>query len=135
MKGLIAVVALDVVSAAPLALAQDARPAPKPTTLLQETVEGMPTGEQQEIRVLTATFKPGDKTVHHSHPFPVTVHILEGTFTIEMDGHEPVTLSAGESYVEPADTAMIGSNQSDADVKALVFFVSTPGTPFLVPTT
>jgi quercetin dioxygenase-like cupin family protein len=45
--------------------------------VLREIVSGMPKGERQEVRVLTATFKPGDKTVFHTHRFPVTVYILE----------------------------------------------------------
>jgi len=48
----------------------------KPETLLEQTVEGMPKGERQELRVLTARFNPGDKTVFHTHRFPVTVYVL-----------------------------------------------------------
>jgi hypothetical protein len=54
--------------------AQDA----KPEMRLQQTVEGMPKGEKQQVMVLTATLKPGDKTPFHTHRFPVTAHILEG---------------------------------------------------------
>jgi hypothetical protein len=39
---------------------------------LNELVSGMPQGEKQQIRVLTATLEPGDKTVFHTHRFPVT---------------------------------------------------------------
>jgi hypothetical protein len=62
----------------------------KPQLLLREIVQGMPKGEGQEVRVLIASFKPGDKTVFHTHRFPVTVYILEGAFTLEMEGREPV---------------------------------------------
>jgi NAD(P)-dependent dehydrogenase (short-subunit alcohol dehydrogenase family) len=34
--------------------------------VLRETISGMPRGERQEVRVLTATIKPGDKTVFHT---------------------------------------------------------------------
>ena len=54
----------------------------KPDLLVREIVQGMPRGERQEVRVLTATIKPGDKTVFHTHRFPVTVYILEGAFTL-----------------------------------------------------
>jgi hypothetical protein len=37
----------------------------KPNLLIQLVVTGMPKGEKQEVRVLTATFRPGDKTVYH----------------------------------------------------------------------
>jgi hypothetical protein len=50
----------------------------KPNLLLKQTVEGMPRGDKQEISVLTATLKPGDQTVFHTHRFPVSIYILEG---------------------------------------------------------
>jgi hypothetical protein len=34
----------------------------KPQLLLSEIIQGMPNGEKQEVRVLTASFKPRDKT-------------------------------------------------------------------------
>lgn len=62
----------------------------KPDLLVREIVQGMPKSERQEVRVLTATLKPGDKTPFHTHRFPVTVYILEGAFTLEKEGREPV---------------------------------------------
>src|SRR3989304_4510677 len=71
----------------------------RPQLLLRELVQGMPKGEKQEVRVLTASIKPGDKTVFHTHRFPVTVYILEGAFTLDMEGREPVTRKAGQARV------------------------------------
>ena len=102
--------------------------------VLRETVSGMPRGEQQEVRVLTATFKPGDKTVFHTHRFPVTVYILEGAFTLEMDGRAPVTIKAGQAMVEPPNVKMTGHNRSATDrIRLVIFYVSDPETPFLDP--
>ncbi len=64
----------------------------KPQTVLSEIVQGMPKSEKQEVRVLTASFKPGNKTVFHTHRFPVTVYILEGAFTLELEGRKPSLL-------------------------------------------
>ena len=47
---------------------------------LSELVSGMPKAEKQQVRVFTATLEPGDKTVFHTHRFPVTLYILEGGF-------------------------------------------------------
>ena len=58
----------------------------KPNMVLQQVVEGLPTDDKQTVRVMTATFKPGDKTVYHTHRFPVTVYVLEGAFTLELEG-------------------------------------------------
>lgn len=106
----------------------------KPNLIHRELVAGMPRGEHQEVRVITASFKPGDKTVFHTHRFPVTVYVLEGTFTLELEGRPPVTVKAGEALVEPPDVRMTGYNRSAAEaLKVVVFYVSDPGTPFLDP--
>jgi len=104
----------------------------KPQLLLSEVIQGMPTGDQQEVRVLTASFKPRDKTMFHTHRFPVTVYVLEGAFTLEMEGREPITVKTGQAIVMPSYVKMTGYNRSDSDPLRLVLFnVSDPGTPYL----
>lgn len=104
----------------------------KPQLVVREVVNGMPKGDAQEIRVLTATFKPGERTVFHTHRSPVTVYVLEGEFTLELEGRPPVTVRAGQSYVEPPLVPMTGFNRSDKDpLRVVIFYVSDPGTPFL----
>ena len=106
----------------------------RPELVLSEAVAGMPQGERQSVRVLTASLKPGDKTVFHTHRFPVTVYILEGAFTLEMEGRLPVVVSAGQAFVEPPNVKMTGYNRSASDVLRLViFYASDIDTPFLDP--
>lgn len=112
-------------------LAQDHGHA-RPDLVLEQTVEGMPRDERQSVRFLTASFKPSDRTVRHTHRFPVTVYVLEGAFTLEMKGRAPITVKAGEAFVEPANVEMVGSNQSATEMtKVVIVYVSTPDTPFL----
>src|SRR3981081_2457581 len=91
-----------------LATAAHADGLAKPQLALRQTVEAMPTGQKQEVRVLTATFEPGDRTVTHTHRFPVTVYVLEGAFTLELDGREPIVVKAGNALLEPPLLQMIG---------------------------
>lgn len=106
----------------------------RPNLVLQQTVEGLPQNSKQLVRVLTASFKPGDKTVFHTHRFPVTVYILEGEFTLEMEGRPPVTVKAGEAMVEPPHVKMTGFNRSATEpIRLVIFYVSEPDTPFLDP--
>ena len=116
-----------------LAMAQE-QGVVRPQLLLSEIVQGMPTGERQEVRVLTANFQPRDKTMFHTHRFPVTVYVLEGAFTLEMEGREPVTVNAGHVMIMPPQVKMTGYNRSSTDPLRLVIFnVSDPGTPYLDP--
>jgi quercetin dioxygenase-like cupin family protein len=86
------------------------------------------------VRVMTATFQPGDRTVLHTHRSPVTVYVLQGQFTLELDGREPVVVKAGQAYVEPPHVKMTGYNRSATEaLKVVIFYVSDVGTPFLDP--
>jgi quercetin dioxygenase-like cupin family protein len=104
----------------------------KPDLVLQQIVEGLPSDARQSVRVLTATFRPGDKTVYHTHRFPVTVYVLEGTFTLDLKDRPPLTVRAGEAMVEPPNVAMTGYNPSATEqTRVVIFYVATPDTPFL----
>ena len=104
----------------------------KPQTVISEIVEGMPKGEKQQVRVLTATFQPGDQTLFHTHRFPVTVYVLEGAFTLEKEGQQPVTVKTGEAMLMPPNVKMTGYNKSATErLRLVVFYVSDPDTPFL----
>ena|SRR5712691_2016679 len=116
-----------------IAIAQE-RGVVKPQLLLSEIVQGMPKGERQQVRVLTASFQPGDKTMFHTHRFPVTVYVLEGAFTLEMEGREPVTVKDGHAMVMPPQVKMTGYNRSSTErLRLVIFSVSDPDTPFLDP--
>lgn len=104
----------------------------KPELVFSEVVSGMPMLERQAVRVLTASFAPGDRTVFHTHRSPVTVYILEGAFTLELDGRPPITVRAGEAFVEPSNVKMTGYNRSTTEpLRLVIFYVSEPDTPFL----
>jgi quercetin dioxygenase-like cupin family protein len=128
------VLGLGLVASIVTVLSTAQEPPARPQLLLREIVQGMPRGDKQEIRVLTATLKPGDKTVFHTHRFPVSVYILEGAFTLEMEGREPITVKAGQAMVEPPNVKMTGYNRSSAEpAQVVIFYVSDPDTPFLDP--
>ena len=106
----------------------------RPNLVLEQVVDGLPRDAKQTVRVLTATFKPGDRTVPHTHRFPVTVYVLEGAFTLELKDRPPIVVKAGEAIVEPPNVEMTGFNRSASELtKVVIVYVSTPGTPFLDP--
>ena len=115
------------------ATAQDTNLA-KPNLVKKQVIEGMPKGEKQEVTVLTANFKPGDKTVFHTHRFPATVYVTAGAFTLELEGLPEVTVKAGEAFVEPPNVKMTGYNRSATEpLHVVIFYVGDPNTPFLDP--
>jgi quercetin dioxygenase-like cupin family protein len=107
-------------------------PPARPELLLREVVTGLPRGERQEIQVLTATIAPGQSTVFHTHRHPVTVYMLAGTFTLELEGQGVVTVGPGQALVEPPQVRMTGHNRSATEpARIVIFYVSEPGAPFL----
>ena len=81
----------------------------------------------------TAEFTPGQVTPFHSHRFPVAVHVLEGAFTLEMEGRAPAVVRAGEALVEPPGVRMTGFNRTEGPLRVVIVYVSEPGMPFLDP--
>ena len=109
--------------------------AAKLTAVHRQVVDTLPRGPRQEIRVLNARLDPGDVTPQHSHRHPVTVYMLQGVFTLELDDRaEPVNVRAGEVFVEPPHVRMIGRNL-DPKVPAtmVLFYACDPDTPFADP--
>jgi quercetin dioxygenase-like cupin family protein len=102
----------------------------KLTPLHREVIKGMPDLPEQEVRVLFATLMPGDTTPYHSHRFPVTVYVTEGTFTLALDGRASVAIEAGQAFVEPAGVNMTGHNKGDVPARMALFYVCEPGAPF-----
>jgi quercetin dioxygenase-like cupin family protein len=105
----------------------------KLTPLHRERVTSLPRTAEQELRVLFATLLPGDVTPYHSHRFPVTVYMLEGTFTLELDDRAPVVIEAGQVYVEPAGINMTGRNRGEIPARMALFYVCEPDAPFADP--
>ncbi len=131
MRGIVVLAMVLALPPPGAALAQE--PA-RPRLLHREAVPGMPGGGTQEIQVLTAEIAPGQSTVFHTHRHPVTVYMLQGTFTLEMEGRAPVALGPGQAMVEPAGVRMTGFNRSaDVPIRLVIFYVAEPGTPFLDP--
>lgn len=116
----------------PVFASAGAAPAQLPNAIMDIAVSGMPSAAQQEIRVLTAEVGPGQSTIHHTHPYPVTTYVLDGAMTFTLEGQEPTTVSAGQAFVERAGRAVTGSNPSATNaVHVVMFYVSDPAAPFL----
>jgi quercetin dioxygenase-like cupin family protein len=130
ISGLGAALGAAVIGLSGPAAAQEQAP---PNVILRETVEGMPRGERQEVQVLAATIPAGRSTAVRTHRFPVTVHVLDGAFTLEAEGRETVTVRAGHSTVAPSNVRVTGHNRGDEAARLLFFYVADPGTPFSNP--
>ena len=134
LKAIVAAAALSLLPLVALPLSAQEPGLARPNLVIKEGVAGLPKTDKVEISVLTATFKPGDKTPFHTHRHPVTVYVLAGAFTLEMEGRDPIVLKSGGAMVEPPNVRMTGYNRSTTEeTKVVIFYVSEPGLPFLDP--
>ena len=74
----------------------------RPNLVLKEGVTRMPRGDTQEVRVLVASFRPGERTVFHRDHSPVTVVILGGALTLDSGGCRPLGNSVGGQSLDGA---------------------------------
>jgi quercetin dioxygenase-like cupin family protein len=127
MKTLASALALSLLlsGAATIAVAQPTQTGPVGLTLTPvletaTTITGQPIrfpqGDNQFTAVL-AEVAPGGQVGRHMHPVPLFVYMLEGTLSIEMDGHGTHTFSAGQGFAEVTNLAQ--RPQPDRQASAL----------------
>src|SRR5688500_6249997 len=96
------------------------------TPLHRQVLSTLPQGGAQEVGVLHAVLQPGDVTPYHFHRFPVTVYVIEGVFTLRLDGREPISIGPGEVFIEPPYVNMTGSNVGGVPAVTILFYVCDP---------
>lgn len=89
----------------------------------------------KEAVMITVDYPPGASDPPHRHNAHVFVYVLEGSIIMQVQGHQPVTLTEGQTFYEgPSDVHVGGRNASDTKpAKFLVVFLKEKGAPILVP--
>jgi quercetin dioxygenase-like cupin family protein len=73
------------------------------------------------VNVQLYTFLPGAATSWHIHPEAHEIaYVVEGTFTFQREGEEPITLRTGEAEYLAPDIVHRGMNEGDIPVKLFV---------------
>lgn len=120
-SGLVAATALVPTSAAAQA---------ETTQVLKTELQGE---GNMEANIVRFDVQPGWETERHIHPGHVFVYVTEGAIEIDVEGQEPVTVSAGEAVYELPDRPMVGRTAAaDQGAKFIVFQVGTTGEPLMV---
>src|SRR5262245_18283380 len=102
------------------------------TPLLTKDLAGL---DGKEGVMLTVEYAPGASSAKHRHNAHTFVYVLEGSIVMQVEGGNPVTLSAGQTFYEsPDDVHAVSRNASDSrPARFLVFFVRDKGAPPVVP--
>ena len=109
-------------------IAQDA----KVTSLMSKPLPDIP---GKELLMITVEYPPGSSDPVHRHNAQALVYVLEGSIVMGVNGGEPVTLTAGQTFYEgPNDIHTVGRNASKTmPAKFLVVLLKDKDAPALVP--
>jgi quercetin dioxygenase-like cupin family protein len=73
-----------------------------------------------EIVAGAGEFEADSETPMHKHPYPRSIYVLEGTFTVTEEGGQPRTYPAGSFVTEAVDIWHTGSNAGSTPARILV---------------
>jgi len=76
---------------------------------------------------------PEAPAIRHKHPDEEIIYVLEGTLQYDIDGQAPITVSAGEVLMVPAETPHSVRNVGSGNAAELATYVVEKGKPLLVP--
>jgi quercetin dioxygenase-like cupin family protein len=102
MKSVTQYVAVFLVACCVLALARSTAVAQDPTQV--DAKHYKVTFENEQVRILSINYGPGEKSVMHEHPNSIAVFITDGhvKFTLPDGKSQEVTVKAGQSQWTPA---------------------------------
>lgn len=85
--------------------------------------------------VFTVEYAPGQKSIPHVHGGSVVAYVLEGAVVSQLEGEQPVTYSAGQSWYEtPGIDHLVSRNASNTKpAKLLVWILNEGDGPVLTP--
>lgn len=87
---------------------------------------------RNQITALLIEIAPGGETGRHQHAAPTFVYVLEGTVTIDIEGHPQAVHTAGQGFLEANNVWHNGRNRGTTPLKLLVVFSGEEGKPNLV---
>jgi quercetin dioxygenase-like cupin family protein len=89
----------------------------------------------KEALMLMVEYPPGSTDPVHRHNADALVYVLEGSVVMQVEGGEPVTLTAGQTFYEgPDDVHVVGRNASPTKpARFVVVLIKKKGAPALVP--
>jgi quercetin dioxygenase-like cupin family protein len=101
------------------------------TQILQTELEGE-TG--REANIVLFEVESGWETDRHIHPGHVFVYVTDGTLEVDVEGEDPLSVSAGEAFYELPHKPMVARTAgSEEGARFIVFQVGPTGEPIMVP--
>ncbi len=102
--------------------------------VLDVTTGDLPKAATVAVEIRKGAIAPGASTIWHTHPTPPFVYVESGTGRWEYkNGRAPDVRSDGQGIEEPANVVTRIVNTGSTPLTLVIFQVSRPGDPVLVP--
>jgi len=102
--------------------------------ILDVTTSDLPKTPNAAVEIRKGSVAPGGSTIWHTHPSPPFVYVESGTGAWEYkDGRPAETRGAGTAIEEPPNVVTRIVNRGTTPLELVIFQVSRPGDPVLVP--
>ncbi|KPU60934.1 cupin domain protein [Pseudomonas fluorescens] len=129
--------AAGLATAASLAQAQEAQPAPAMKSWQQglhrtDLVHEDLGAANREVLQVLVNFDSGVTSPKHAHPGVEVAHVISGTFEYQLEGRAPVTLKAGDSLYIPEGVAHVAKNVGGGKASELATYIVKKGEPLLI---
>lgn len=100
--------------------------------LMTKDLVGIP---GKEAVMLAVDYVPGGASTPHRHEAQVFLYVVEGSIVTQVEGQEPVTLQAGQTFYEsPTDIHETAKNASQTEpAKVVAFIIKDKGKPVSQP--
>jgi len=126
----ICMVTLGYVSSSQSAEEKEYKPKVISRTLFDGALDGL-TGKRTVIKEFTLPV--GFKGGQHYHPAHVFVYVVDGEFSVDVEGKPRQTFKAGEIYQEEIGKVMSGVNsKSSGPTKVVVFQIGDANKPMMI---
>jgi quercetin dioxygenase-like cupin family protein len=87
----------------------------------------------QEAIAAVDVLVPGARAGWHEHAGTMVAFVAEGAVTVEQEGNQTATFSAGESFIVPAGRAHSSVNNGTSTARMYVTFITAKGKPLSSP--
>lgn len=101
--------------------------------ILNVTTDQLPRDARVDVQIRLGVIAPGGATIWHTHPSPTFNYVQSGTGIWEYRGHGPQTRGPGQAIEEPANAIVRIVNRGTTPLLLVIFQVSKPNAPLLVP--
>ena len=87
----------------------------------------------REAVMARAELDVGAAAPKHTHPGEELGYVLEGRVELQVEGKPPVTLTAGDAFFVPPETAHLARNVGTVTAKLISTYVLEKGKPLATP--